>query len=227
MGPVSDGYLPHQTVDDLMARFISRNLTEHVLVKQVGHSFNVGDVIYADFADNDGYEKVTSATLDKAIGIITEVGTPGLDYFHYRPIGKLLTNVKPPLSGQHGDVHYLDPSSPTGLTTTRPTGRAVPLYLQLELPTKAILLERGIESGETSGDIDTNETHKYDVEEVTDDQTIFILPANAETVMYMSINGIENENFTFDENTKVVVFDPVATGYGVESSDEVFFIYKS
>ena len=43
----------------------------------------------------------------------------------------------------------------------------------------------------------------------------------------MSINGIENKNFTFDVETKAIVFDPVATGYGVDVTDEVFFIYKS
>lgn len=227
LGPVPEAYLQPNTITDLTARFMARNMVStFVLVKQQGHGMSLGDLIYADFEDNDGYNKVDAANISRAIGIVTEVNVPGLDYFCYRPLGKLLNNVQPPLIGGHGDVFYADPANPGKLTNVKPSNNALAVYLRLDLPNRAILLERGIE-GSTAGDNTANETHKYDVEEVTNNQTEFTLPADAQEVMYMSINGIENENYTFDINTKVLVFDPVATGYGVDSSDEVFFIYKS
>ena len=226
LGPVPDEYLQNKAVDDLMARFISRNLMDHVLVKQALHGFLEGDVIYADFEADVGYKKVNAANFDKAIGIVTEISVPGLDYFRYRPLGKLITNVNPPLWGNHGDVFYLDPNEPGALTNVKPPVNAVAVYLQLELPTKAILLERGAENVGSAPSVDS-ETYKYDVENVVSGQTTFTLPANAKEVLYMAINGIENENFTFNTTSKVLNFDPIETGYGVDVDDEIFFIYKT
>lgn len=225
-GPVEEFYLPNKTFEDLMARFISRNSMDHVLVKQALHGFLEGDVIYADFETDVGYKKVNAANFDKAIGIVTEISVPGLDYFRYRPLGRLITNVNPPLWGSHGDVFYLDPNEPGALTNVKPQVNAVAVYLQLELPTKAILLERGAENVGSAPSVDS-ETYKYDVENVVSGQTTFTLPANAKEVLYMAINGIENENFTFNTTSKVLNFDPIETGYGVDVDDEIFFIYKT
>jgi hypothetical protein len=225
LGPIEELYMPTQAVDDLMARFIARDLTDQSLVNQPDHGFFPGDVIYADFETDFGYKKVTAQNFDRAVGIVTEIGVPGLSYFKYRPLGKLITNVNPPLWGQHGDVFYLDPNEPGALTNVKPEGKSVAVYLQLELPTKAVLLERGSEiSGSGSSE---SETNKYDVENVTSGQTTFMMPSDAKEILYMAINGIENENFTFNLTTKVLVFDPVETGYGVDVDDEVFFIYKT
>jgi hypothetical protein len=223
LGPIDELYLSSQTVDDLMARFIARNMiTEFVLVKQEDHGMFPGDVIYADFESNSGYKKTDSSNISRAIGIVTEINVPGLDYFCYRPLGKLITNVRPTLWGEHGDIFYLDPSEPGGLTNVKPETNAFPVYLQLE-PNRAILLSRGVESSQSTD----SETHKYDVENVVSGQTTFTLPLETVEVLYMAINGIENENFTFDQVTKVLVFDPIETGYGVDVDDEVFFIYKT
>lgn len=224
LGPIPDEYLQTKAVDDLVARFMARNgVSDFVLVHQEGHGMYRGDVIYADFAANSGYKKVDAANLNRAIGIVSEVNVPGLDYFSYRPLGKLINNLYPPLWGEHGDVFYLDPASPGGVTNEKPTGLAIPVYLQLDLPTRAIQLERGAELANS----EESETNKYDVTNVVTGQTTFTLPADAKEVLYMAINGIENENFTFDPVSKELEFDPVDTGYGVDNEDEIFFIYKS
>lgn len=226
LGPVPDEYLPNTSVDDLMARFLARNgVDDFVLVRQELHGMARGDVIYADFETDLGYKKVDAANLNRAIGIVTETGVPGLHYFSYRPLGKLINNLYPPLWGAHGDVYYLDPLSPGGVTNEKPTGLAIPVYLQLDLPTRAIQLERGAETSGSGGA--ESETNKYDVTNVSTGQTTFNMPAGAKEVLYMAINGIENENFTFDAQSKVLIFDPVETGYGIDVDDEVFFIYKS
>lgn len=225
IGPIDDNYLPAKAVEDLLARFIGRNgVTEFVLVKQENHGLFPGDVIYADFELDYGYKKVDKANLQRAIGIVTEMGVPGLAYFSYRPLGRLINNVNPPLWGAHGDVFYLNPDDPGQLTTDKPEENPIPVYLQLDLPNRAILLERGVEQGVK---VKESETNKYDVENVDPGQTTFQLPSDVREVLYMTINGIENENFTFDLASKVLVFDPVETGYGVDVDDEVFFIYKS
>ena len=226
LGPVEEFYLPNKTVEDLMARFMARNMvTEYVLVNQENHGMTPGDVIYADFEANSGYKKTNAANISRAIGIVTETNVPGLDYFCYRPLGKLIMNVRPTLWGEHGDIFYLDPNEPGGLTNEKPATNAFPVYLQLE-PNRAILLSRGVESSSSGSSVES-ETNKYDVENVSAGQTTFTLPLDAQEVLYMAINGIENENFTFNQQTKVLNFDPVETGYGVDVDDEVFFIYKT
>lgn len=225
LGPIPDLYMQDKAVEDLMARFIGRNnVTEFVLVRQENHGLFPGDVIYADFELDYGYKKVDKANLQRAIGIVTEMGVPGLAYFSYRPLGRLINNVNPPLWGAHGDVFYLNPDDPGQLTTDKPEENPIPVYLQLDLPNRAILLERGVEHGVK---VKESETNKYDVENVDPGQTTFQLPSDVREVLYMTINGIENENYTFDLASKVLVFDPVETGYGVDVDDEVFFIYKS
>lgn len=226
LGPIDELYMPTQSVDDLLARFIARNLMDQILVFQELHGMVPGDVIYADFEANSGYNKVTAANFNRAIGIVTGVGVPGLHYFTYRPLGRLINNVTPPLWGEHGDVFYMDPNEPGALTNIKPPRNAVPVYLQLDLPTRAILLERGVDNSSNTGGAES-ETNKYDVENVTAGQRTFTMPADAKEILYMAINGIENENFTFDLVSKALVFDPIETGYGVDVDDEVFFIYKT
>jgi len=224
IGPIPENYLAPTAITDLQARFMARNgLSDFVLVRQIDHGFFPGDVIYADSVADTGYKKVDRNNIQKALGIVTEVNVPGLYYFSYRPLGRLINNVNPPLWGQHGDTYYLDPNEPGALTIDKPALNAIPVYFQLDLPTRAIQLERGIEVAQKS----QSETNKYDVENVASGQTTFTLPSDAKEVLYMAINGIENENFTFDTGSKVLVFDPVETGYGVDVDDEVFFMYKS
>lgn len=223
IGPIQEYYLATTTITDLQARFMARNsVSSFVLVNQHNHGMDLGYVIVAD-SDNPGQYKMTDSTnIQHAIGIVTEINVPGLDYFSYRPMGRLINNVNPPLWGSHGTIFYLDPSNAGQLTTDKPDQNPIPVYMQLDLPTRAIMLERGVEQTSAS-----STTAKYDVTNLSAGQTQFTMPAAAKSVLYMAINGVENEDFTFDTSSKVLVFDPVRTGYGVDVDDEVFFIYTT
>jgi hypothetical protein len=223
LGPVPDGFISTNSINDLEARFLAMNADEFVLVKQSSHGMELGDLIYADPVNLGGYLKTDAANISNAVGIVTRINVPGLDYFNYRPLGSLVTRVKPPLAGVHGTIFYADPENAGKLTSSKPLVNPRPIYMRLDRPDRAILIGRPAESNTNSG----AETHKYDVEDVASGQTTFTLPDDCREVLYMSINGIENENYTFDTDSKVLIFDPVETGYGVDVDDEVFFIYKS
>lgn len=196
-------------------------MKKFVRVKQPNHGFTVGDIIKPDFANVGQYLKATAdSKVNFAIGKVTSVNIPGTTWFTFEPFGKLVDNVSPELDGAYGDMFYLDPLNPGKVTNTRPTANAKPIYLRLETSTRAIQLS--LPGEDISGD-----TQTFKLESVADNQVTFVLPANAMEVLYMNINGIENENFTFDVGSKILTFDPVATGYGVETTDEVFFVYKS
>jgi hypothetical protein len=62
---------------------------------------------------------------------------------------------------------------------------------------------------------------------VFDNQVNFTLPTDAFEVVSMIINGVETMNFTFNSTTKALTFDPTANGYGVDSTDEVRFVYTT
>ncbi len=222
--PILEG-LPSNTFADnitsnIVGRFNNRNIkTDFVQVEQTNHGFEVGDFICVD-ADNEGrFELVPVTSANLAIGVVSQVFGPTMGHFNYRPLGKLMDDIQPALVGNYGDVFYLDPQNPGKLTNVRPTRNAKPVYIRLDSETRGFLLN-------VSVDEDTI-TVSYKVETVTLDQVTFTLPSNAAVVQSMSINGIENKNFTFDTTTKVLTFDPVATGYGVEETDEVIFVYNT
>lgn len=220
IGPLEANYLPATVQGDLTSRFRFRNYDRtFVRIFQPGHPFNVGSVIRPVFSTPGTYElALADGKVGAVIGSVTSVNYPADGWFTYRPMGQVVNNINPPLVGNHGDFFYVDPTTPGVLTKNQPANNARPVYMRLEKETRGILLD--------TGSLDTNETKKFDVAP-TDGQVEFTLPIDAEEVLYMSINGIENEEFTFDAVSKVLTFDPVATGYGVDSSDEVFFIYKS
>ncbi|MNY44300.1 hypothetical protein D3C86_1793140 [compost metagenome] len=101
----------------------------------------------------------------------------------------------------------------------KPASDAKPVYIRLETETRAVRLNAIVDENSI--------TVVHKVETTTLDQVEFTLPAEAKSVQAMSINGIENKNFTFDDTTKAITFDPVATGYGVEETDEVIFVYNT
>lgn len=209
-------------VTDLNSRFRYRNLLRSfVRVQQAGHSFVMGDIIRPDFANPGKFIKaLADVNVASVIGVVSDVNIPGNDWFNFKPFGEIRENVKPDLVGNYGDFFYVDPVNAGLLTKIRPNNNARPVYMRLETANRALLL-----SG--SENQDKNETKRYDVANPAGDQVNFTLPADAEEVLWMSINGIENSNFTFDPVSKGIVFDPTATGYGVDVTDEVFFIYKS
>ncbi len=222
LSPLPDSYLLTTFATDMMSRFRYRNLMRSfVRVNQPDHSFAMGDIIRPDFANPGRFVKaLADVNVASVIGVVSDVNTPSDNWFNFKPFGEIRENVKPDLIGNYGDFFYVDPVNAGLLTKVRPFNNARPVYMRLENSNRALLL-----SGADSQD--KNETQRYDVVNPAGDQVNFTLPADAEEVLWMSINGIENNNFTFDPVSKGIVFDPTATGYGVDVTDEVFFIYKS
>jgi hypothetical protein len=221
---IQDGTMPSAYQTDLIGRFSYRNFfNKYIRVNQPGHSFEIGDIVRVTISGNF---ELAAADLraNSAIGIVNSVGIPSDSWFTFRPLCQVINDVEPPLVGSYGDLFFLDPLNPGKLTTTLPEANARPIYMRLDSSDRALLLDAGMFDYVLNN---PGETNKYDVEEVTAGQTEFHLPNDCTEVMYMSINGIENENFTFDLLSKVLVFDPVETGYGIDVDDEVFFIYKS
>ena len=220
---IPDFYLGFNAGNDLEARFLSVNSDEFVLVRQENHNLSIGDLIYPDPVNLGEYLTTDAANIGNALGIVVRINVPSTNYFSFRPLGQLVTNIEPPLLGIPGTIFYADPNNPGKLTSNKPPVNARPIFLRLDSPTRAILIGRPADS-EAEG---SSETNKYSVENVLTGQTSFTLPIDAQSVLYMSINGIENTNFTFDNVTKELTFDPIETGYGVDTDDDVFFIYKT
>jgi hypothetical protein len=222
LGPIGAFTVDITFQTDLAARFANHNvITKYVNVTQPDHGLSIGDIIAVNPTSFGTYVKATDPVL--AIGIVNSINVPSLDNFTFKPFGEIVTDVVPDLVGNYGDVFFMDPSNPGGLTTIRPLTNARPIYLRLETPNKAVLFASGTAGGALASGGDNNDTL---VVIPTLNQTEFTIPGAFE-VMIMSINGIENTNFTFDNITEVLTFDPVATGYGVDPTDEVIFIYRS
>lgn len=129
---------------DQISRFRYRNLiNSYYRVDQPGHTFVLGDVIY--LLSNGTYAKVNPAntSIVSAVGTVSDIGTPGVDWFAYRPVGRVVQNLSPPLPGQPGQLIYL---SSGGLTTTQPNSYIKPVYIQLEINTSAIVLDRNVDA---------------------------------------------------------------------------------
>lgn len=220
--PLPESYLLPNFSSDMNGRFRHRNLLRsYVRVRQPGHGMVVGDVIRPDFANPGKFTKALADTnVASVIGAVSDVNIPSDGWFNFKPFGEIRENISPPLVGAYGDFFYVDPTTAGALTNVRPSNNARPVFMRLESATRGLLLAGG-------SSLDTNETKRYNVPSPAGDQVNFTLPVDAETVLWMSINGIENSNYTFDFASKGLVFNPTATGYGVDVTDEVYFIYKS
>lgn len=120
-------------IEDMTSRFRSRNLiTNKVRVNQPGHTFDIGDSI---MLDHDGLFKLANASsiaAERVIGVVTDVGIPGVNWFNYSPRGSLQYNLTPALPGLTGDLIWLDPSNPGKLTATKPNSLAIPIYIKID-----------------------------------------------------------------------------------------------
>jgi hypothetical protein len=58
-------------------------------------------------------------------------------------------------------------------------------------------------------------------------QTLFTLPSDCQSVVRMLINGQTTISYTYNNTTKVLTFDPVGNGFGIETTDEVVVKYKT
>ena len=222
LGPIAAYTIDVSFQTDMYARFSKRNVvTNFVNVFQVGHGLNMGDIIAVNPNVSGAYMKASDPLL--AVGTVNSVGIPTENSFTFRPFGAIIDDINPGLVGNYGDIFYMDPSNPGGLTKVRPLVNARPIYLRLEGPNRAVLFASGTAGGAVGGGDDTTNTLEVTP---TLDQVEFTIPG-AKDVVLMSINGVENNNFTFDSVSEVLTFDPVATGYGVDPTDEVIFIYNS
>lgn len=210
-GSISSSFQP-----DLQSRFAFRNeMNQYIRIEQPGHTFILGDIISPDPNNIGKYILASTDNEIAAIGTVTDISKPSVDYFNYRPFGKIIYNISPPFTGNYGDIYYLDPNNPGKLTTTKPANHSKPIYIQIETTTGIVL-----------DDNTPDDPIKYHVTGISDGQTSFILPSGALDVMEMTINGIITDNFTYDNTTLTLTFDPVGNGYGIDSSDEVVVIYK-
>lgn len=193
--------------------------SEYVFVSQTNHGLTVGDFIRVDVENEGRFELCAANEINVAVGIVTSVNAVQSDSFTFKPLTEILDNVQPPLVGAYGDIFYIDPENPGKVTNVKPLSDAKPVYIRLETENRAVRLNAIVDENSI--------TVSFKVDTITLDQTSFTLPGEAKSVQVMSINGIENKNFTFDTTTKVLTFDPVATGYGVEETDEVIFVYNT
>ena len=105
-------------VDQIINRFKYRREDKTFLIQQSAHGFIVGDILTVSSAGV--YSKVDiSSSYDNIIGFVTEVNHPSNEFFRLQPLRTDV--VKLTLSGDVGSVHYLDPSTPGGITSTAPT----------------------------------------------------------------------------------------------------------
>lgn len=63
----------------------------------------------------------------------------------------------------------------------------------------------------------------YDV--TADGQTVFDAPANTLAVVEVSVNGVSENSYTYDNVTKKITFDPVQAGYALEIGDSIILEY--
>lgn len=133
---------------DQISRFRYRNyLRSNYPVHQSEHGFNVGDLIRMTV---DGYVKATASdTAANIVGSISDIGTPGPEWFTYRPVGRVVENVEPGLPGDAGDLVYLDTDG--SLTIIKPNAWAKPVYIRLETENKAIVLDRSVDGVSKKG----------------------------------------------------------------------------
>lgn len=209
-----------ETFVNTQSRFIARNNSrDFVTVYQTNSGLSVGDFIMVD-AENEGrYLPCPSDKINFAIGVVNGVDVPKTNSFTFKPLTEIIEDLEPGLEGEYGDIFYMDPANPGKVTGIKPESKPKPVYIRLETPNRAVRLNAIVD--------DSTDAQKTFVVVPTSNQTQFTLPAEASDVMIMSINGIENKNFTFDKTSKVLTFDPNATGYGVDNQDEVIFIYQA
>lgn len=218
LGQLPSGYLSAEALAALESRFISRNYqNDFIRVYQTNNGFSVGDFIKIDEEAEGRYELCPSSEINLAIGVVNGINVPGTDWFTFKALNEIVEDVQPPLVGEYGDIFYMDPANPGKVTGIKPAINARPVYIRLETENRAVRLNAITDSN--------TETHVLKISGHVDNQVEFQMPSTAADVTLMSINGIENTNFTFDAVTKMVTFDPVATGYIVEASDEVIFTY--
>ena len=115
-------------VDQIVSRFKYRREDKTLLVQQSSHGFAVGDILSIN--SSGVYSKVDlSGSYENVIGFVTEADHPSDEFFRMQPQQDA---IKLTLSGDIGSIHYIDPDTPGGTTTTIPTTSiAIPAYIKM------------------------------------------------------------------------------------------------
>lgn len=120
-------------IADQISRFAFRNIIRSFFrVEQVGHALQVGDVIRIRTEEpNVGtYEKVVGgSSVEGVVGVVNSIGTPGVNWFTFRPSGRVVAQLTPTLPGVAGNLIYLDDNG--AYTTSRPSTFAKPIFIRL------------------------------------------------------------------------------------------------
>jgi len=118
-------------LQDVISKFEARNLKQNlVTVYQPSNGFGVGDVIYLG-SDGVYRQAVANAAVStNVIGTVRQLGIPGYDYFSWEPRGKILYDLSG-LPGNPGDVLWLSPDTPGGLTNVKPANLAMAVYIKI------------------------------------------------------------------------------------------------
>jgi hypothetical protein len=215
------GILSETFATDLISRFNYRNIQQKFIrVNQPGHTFVIGDIIQPNVSVAGTYMLSTGTqSQDLSVGIVSDVGTPNADWFNFEASGEVVYNVTPSLVGSYSSLFYLDPEHPGKITSIRPAEFARPIYLRLNSATTAIKFHQ---------EVGTSETKNYKVPSLTEGQTTFNLPSDAFEIISMSVNGVEVD-FTFTNTGSLVtaIFNSIDNGYGIDTTDEVKFIYTT
>ena len=223
IGPLTPYRLDIAFQSDLQTRFQHRNPTSRFFsVYQPGHTFTLGQVVQPNKSAPGTFKLAEGGEfVDEIIGAVIEIGVPTSDWYNIKPFGTLSNELLLPPGGNYGDIWYLDPANPGSLTLTKPASNPKAVYLQLGNQKQGIIMNiTSVATSATGGNVQ----ELLVVPELN--QVEFSIP-NASEVLFMRINGIENDNFTFDPVSKILTFDPIVTGYGVDETDEVVFVYKS
>ena len=115
-------------VDQIINRFKIRREDRTIFVKQSSHGLQVGDIITVNSVG--AYSKVDlTGSYDNIIGFVTEVDHPDNTFFRFQTQTNALDYT---LSGDIGSIHYVDPDTPGGTTSTIPTtSLAIPAFIKL------------------------------------------------------------------------------------------------
>ena len=133
-------------LEDVISKFEARNIKQNLLtIYQPGYDLTVGDQIYLRSDGSYFRAQANAYVTTTVIGTVREIDIPGYQYFSWEPRGKVLYGLSA-LPGFPGDILYLSPNTPGGLTAVKPYDLAMPLFIKID-DTSAVKLAQGSLSG--------------------------------------------------------------------------------
>lgn len=124
------GYVSEVFLTNALSRFQNINTEYDFNLTQVGHTFQINDIISADL-DNNVFVKSTSQ-YNYTVGKVTALG-PTPDQFYITPVQRVIDDLDQ-LPGTVAQLLYVDDNTPGGVTDV-PNRRAIYLKLRNETAT--------------------------------------------------------------------------------------------